>query len=75
MMTEIQKKLNHTLILGLFGNLNGDEYSSNEGKKFAYAYLREDLKAMDCNPDILAQQDKNQDNHIRQNTWTLTIKH
>ena len=47
---------------GLFGNLNGDEYSSDEGKKFAYAYLREDLKAMDCNPDILAQQDKNQDN-------------
>jgi hypothetical protein len=37
---------------GLFGNLNGDEYSSDEGKKFAYAYLREDLKAMDCNPDI-----------------------
>ena len=27
-----------------------------------YAYLREDLKAMDLNPDILAQQDKNQDN-------------
>ena len=46
----------------MFGNLNGDEYSSNEGKKFAYAYLREDLKAMDCNPDILAQQDKNKDN-------------
>ena len=47
---------------GLFGNLNGDEYSSNEGKKFAYAYLREDLKAMDLNPDIMAQQDKNNDN-------------
>ena len=47
---------------GLFGNLNGSEYSSDEGRKFAYAYLREDLKAMDLNPDILAQQDKNQDN-------------
>jgi len=46
----------------LFGNLNGHEYSDNEGKKFAYAYLREDLKAMDLNPDILAQQDKNNDN-------------
>ena len=32
------------------------------GRKFAYAYLREDLKAMDLNPDIMAQQDKNQDN-------------
>jgi len=47
---------------GLYGNLNGSEYSSDEGRKFAYAYLREDLKAMDLNPDILAQQDKNKDN-------------
>ena len=47
---------------GLFGNLNGSEYSSDEGRKFAYAYLREDLKALDLNPDILAQQDKNENN-------------
>ena len=47
---------------GLYGNLNGSEYSSDEGRKFAYAYLREDLKAMDLNPDILAQQNENKDN-------------
>ena len=47
---------------GLFGNLNGSEYSSDEGKKFAFAYYREDLKAMDCNPDIYAQQKENKDN-------------
>ena len=47
---------------GLFGNLNGSEYSSDEGKKFAFAYFREDLKAMDCNPDIYAQQNENKDN-------------
>jgi hypothetical protein len=47
---------------GLFGNLNGSEYSSEEGKKFAVAYFREDLKAMDCNPDIYAQQNENKDN-------------
>ena len=47
---------------GLYGNLNGSEYSNDEGRKFAYAYLREDLKAMDLNPDIMAQQDKNNDN-------------
>ncbi len=47
---------------GLFGNLNGSEYSSDEGKKFAVAYYREDLKAMDCNPDIYAQQNENKDN-------------
>ena len=47
---------------GLFGNVNGSEYSHDEGKKFAVAYFREDLKAMDCNPDIYAQQNENKDN-------------
>jgi len=47
---------------GLFGNLNGSEYDSEEGKKFAVAYFREDLKALDCNPDIYAQQSDNKDN-------------
>jgi hypothetical protein len=47
---------------GLFGNLNGSEYSSEDGKKFAVAYYREELKAMDCNPDIFAQQNENKDN-------------
>ena len=47
---------------GLFGNLNGSEYDHDEGKKFAFAYYREDLKAMDCNPDIYAQQNENKDN-------------
>ena len=31
-------------------------------RKFAVAYFREDLKAMDCNPDIYAQQNENKDN-------------
>ena len=47
---------------GLFGNLNGSEYSSDEGKKFAVAYYREELKAKDLNPDIFAQQNENKDN-------------
>jgi hypothetical protein len=47
---------------GLFGNLNGSEYSTDEGKEFAVAYFREDLKALDCNPDIFAQQSENKDN-------------
>jgi hypothetical protein len=47
---------------GLFGNLNGSEYSSDDGRKFAVAYYREELKAMDCNPDIYAQQSENKDN-------------
>jgi len=47
---------------GLFGNLNGSEYGSDEGKKFAVAYYREELKAKDLNPDIYAQQNENKDN-------------
>ena len=47
---------------GLFGNLNGSEYSNEEGRKFAVAYYREELKAKDCNPDIYAQQNENKDN-------------
>ena len=35
---------------------------SEDGRKFAVAYFREDLKAMDCNPDIFAQQSENKDN-------------
>jgi hypothetical protein len=33
-----------------------------DGKKFAVAYYREELKAKDCNPDIFAQQNENKDN-------------
>ena len=29
---------------GLFGNLTGSEYSNDEGRKFAYAYYRDELK-------------------------------
>jgi hypothetical protein len=47
---------------GLFGNLCGSEYGHEDGKKFAVAYYREELKAKDCNPDIFAQQNENKDN-------------
>jgi hypothetical protein len=61
---------------GLFGNLNGSEYDSEDGKKFAFAYYREELKAKDCNPDIYAQQNENKDNphktkHVDQCLKTL----
>jgi hypothetical protein len=58
---EIEEVKSH-FDFGLFGNLNGSEYSSDEGKKFAVAYFREELKAKDCNPDIYAQQSENKDN-------------
>ena len=41
---------------GLYGNLNGQEYSSEDCDQFAHAYFREELKEKGCNPDIIAQQ-------------------
>ena len=41
---------------GLFGNVNGQEYSSEDTEHFAHAYFREELKEKGCNPDIIAQQ-------------------
>ena len=48
---------------GLFGQCTGGSYDNyDSGRKFAYAYYRDELKAKDCNPDIFPQQEKNQDN-------------
>ena len=41
---------------GLYGNLNGSEYSSEDTDHFAHAYFREELKEKGCNPDIIAHQ-------------------
>jgi hypothetical protein len=58
---EIEETKSH-FDFGLFGNLNGSEYDHEDGKRFAFAYYREELKAKDCNPDIFAQQNENKDN-------------
>jgi len=47
---------------GLFGSTGTSEYNDETGKQFAYAYKREELKAKECNPDILAQQNGKDDN-------------
>jgi len=47
----------------LYGNLNGNEYSSgDDSSQFAHAYYREELKANGCNPDIIAQQNGKDEN-------------
>ena len=61
---------------GLYGSVGGSSYSDETGKQFAYAYCREGLKAQDCNPDILAQQNGKEDNphktkHIEANDKAL----
>ena len=50
---------------GLYGNLNGSEYSSDEGRQFAYAYYRDELKQNGLNADILAEQEGKQDNPFK----------
>ena len=65
---------------GLFGRVGANEYGDETGKQFAYAYKREELKAKDCNPDILAQQNGKDDNphktkHIEANDKALGYSH
>jgi len=48
---------------GLYGDVDvGNNYRNETGKQFAYAYYRDELKAKDLNPDILAQQNGKDDN-------------
>ena len=57
------KEISEHFDFGLYGECDSsDSYNNNSGKKFAYAYKREELKAKDCNPDILAQQNGKDDN-------------
>jgi len=57
------KEISEHFDFGLFGSVGNSEYGRGEtGKQFAYAYKREELKAKECNPDILAQQNGKDDN-------------
>jgi len=47
---------------GLYGDVDDEGYNNESGKKFAYSYYRDELKAKDLNPDILAQQNGKDDN-------------
>jgi len=47
---------------GLFGGIDNDTYRDESGKKFAYAYYRDELKAKDLDADILAKQNGKDDN-------------
>ena len=56
------KEISEHFDFGLFGSCGNSEYGDETGKQFAYAYKREELKAKECNPDILAQQNGKDDN-------------
>ena len=73
---ESDREVSEHFDFGLFGSCGTSEYNDETGKAFAYAYKREELKAKDCNPDILAQQNGKEDNphktkHIEANDKAL----
>jgi len=60
---ESDRNVSEHFDFGLYGSLGDSNYNGTEtGKQFAYAYKREELKAKECNPDILAQQNGKDDN-------------
>ena len=74
---ESDRNVSEHFDFGLFGDISNSEYGNGtSGKQFAYAYKREELKAKDCNPDILAQQNGKDENphktkHIDANNKAL----
>jgi hypothetical protein len=69
-----QKETSSHFDFGLYGNLNGSEYGSDEGRKFAYAYYRDELKAKGLNADILAEQEGKNDNPYKTKHMELNDK-
>ena len=60
---ENDRQVSEHFDFGLYGGIDDSTYGSeNNAKKFAYAYYREELKAKELNPDILAQQEGKDDN-------------
>ena len=60
---ESNRNISEHFDFGLYGECDiSDNYNNDSGKKFAYAYYREELKAKELNPDIYAQQNGKDDN-------------
>ena len=60
---ESDRNVSEHFDFGLFGDISNSEYGNGtSGKQIAYAYKREQLKAKECNTDILAQQNGKDDN-------------
>jgi len=57
------KEVSEHFDFGLYGDVDGDNgYNNESGKKFAYSYYRDELKAKDLDADILAKQNGKDDN-------------
>jgi len=55
---------------GLYGDVDDENYRNETGRKFAYAYYRDELKAKDLDADILPNKRTKMITHIRLNTLT-----
>ena len=56
------RKISEHFDFGLYGDVDDESYRNESGRSFAYAYYRDELKAKDLNPDIMAQQKDKDDN-------------
>jgi len=56
------KQVSEHFDFGLYGGTDNDTYRDESGRKFAYAYYRDELKAKDLDADILAKQNGKDDN-------------
>jgi len=56
------KQVSEHFDFGLFGDVDDEGYNNESGKKFAYSYYRDELKAKDLDADILAKQNGKDDN-------------
>jgi len=56
------KQVSEHFDFGLYGDIDDESYHNESGKKFAYAYYRDELKAKDLDADILAKQNGKDDN-------------
>ena len=56
------KNVSEHFDFGLFGDVDDESYHNESGKKFAYSYYRDELKAKDLDADILAKQNGKDDN-------------
>ena len=59
---EDDRNISEHFDFGLYGGVDDDTYRDESGKKFAYAYCRDELKAKDLDADILAKQNGKDDN-------------
>ena len=56
------KQVSEHFDFGLFGDVDDEGYNNESGKKFAYSYYPDVLKAKDLDADILAKQNGKDDN-------------